>query len=367
MALAQQWLESYVHRIERQDDLPLCWFTSTFNHQPGRGQWVDWPGLKLVVPMILFAQRGEDIEIICQGQSADELDRAEALLLDLLENRSPAPSASIFSSMKRLWSESPDNFTQRVAQATRLMGEDLHKVVLANCCHHRGQTSPLESVLDHLIQSDRHGIHFVCSQGGESVFAGCTPETLVEQNGGQWSAHVLAGTRRRDREGAKDELLASEKDRREHELVAAGMVESLNPLVETLDMPAEPEVRTLDHLYHLERHLRGRVGSSTGFLDLVDALHPTPALGGYPQSLAVDYLRQRETLERGGFGAPFGWISGLQYGHAAVGIRSALLHGHSVAIFAGAGVVAQSDPESEHAEVVAKIASIERELLGLNL
>ena len=81
----------------------------------------------------------------------------------------------------------------------------------------------------------------------------------------------------------------------------------------------------------------------------------------------MTYLRDCEPLDRGGFGAPFGWISGVQHGHAAVAIRSALLRGKAVSIFAGAGIVAQSDPQTEHAEVAAKIASIESELLGLNL
>ena len=366
MTEAQRWVESYAPQVERDDDLPLCWFSSTFDHQPGRRKWSDWPGLRLVVPRILVAERDGQTDGVVFGQSQEELELAKALFEQYLVESTPGSSVSAFSSVQRFWAESPDDFTERVAQATRLLGDDLHKVVLANCCHHRGQSSPLEAVIDNLINSDRHGIHFACTQGGESVFAGCTPETLVQQNGAQWSAHVLAGTRPRNQVGAKDELLSSAKDLREHELVATGMVEALDPLVDTLDLPAEPKIRSLDHLYHLERRLEGRVHSSTGFLDLVGALHPTPALGGYPQLTAVDYLRDCEPLERGGFGAPFGWISGAQDGHAAVAIRSALLKGNAASIFAGAGIVAQSDPQTEQAEVAAKVASIESELLGLS-
>ena len=366
MGLAQQWLESYVQRVERDDDLPLCWFSSTFDHQAGRSDWSDWPGLKVVVPQVLVAQRRDQIDVVFHGESIDDLTEAERLFEHLLGNAKPYSPVGTYSSVQRLWSESPDDFAQRVAQATQQLGKELHKVVLANCCHHQGENSPLGGVLDNLMKSERHGVHFACTQGGESVFVGCTPETLVQQEGRQWSAHVLAGTRPRSQVGAKDELLSSAKDLREHELVATGMVESLRPWVDTMDVPSEPRIRSLDHLYHLERHLQGRVRSATGFLDLVGALHPTPALGGYPQSSAVTYLRDREALERGGFGAPFGWISGVQHGHAAVAIRSALLRGNTASIFAGAGIVAQSDPQTEQAEVAAKIASIETELLGLN-
>ena len=77
MASAQQWVESYAERVERDDDLPLCWFSSTFDHQPGRSDWTDWPGLKLVVPKVLVAQRGDQVDVVFHGQSPEDLAEAE--------------------------------------------------------------------------------------------------------------------------------------------------------------------------------------------------------------------------------------------------------------------------------------------------
>ena len=366
MTLAQRWIESYVLRVERGDDLPLCWFSSTFDQRQGRRDWSDWQGVKLVVPQVLLAQRQDTVRVIFHGQSEDDLRRAELLFDRINGNVGTHSPVSVCESIHRSWFESPEDFAHRVAHVTKLLGKDLLKVVLANGCHHLVKGSPLAGVIDTLTSSDRHGTHFVCSHGGASVFAGCTPEMLVQQDGLQWGAHVLAGTRSRSQVGARNDLLTSAKDRQEHDLVATGIAESLDAWVDTLDMPSEPQIRSLDHLYHLERHLCGEVLASTGFLDLVGALHPTPALGGYPQATAVDYLDAHEPLDRGGFGAPFGWISGVQHGRAAVAIRSALFHENRVSIFAGAGIVAQSDPHREQAEVAAKIAAIESELLGLN-
>jgi isochorismate synthase len=365
MANAQQWLERIDWEQPAQDGLPRAWFTSTFDQDPGQDQWAGWPGFYLVLPQLVLSERAGQTEVLIQGPTHADLELGQGLLSDLLKGSVEASKLGVPVSDECFWAEPPSAFAARVAATTQALGDDLHKVVLANCRHHHYATSPLESVLENLLTNPRDGIHFAYTHGTDAVLAGCTPETLVRQNGNKLSAHVLAGTRRRGPKGAAQDLLSSAKDRREHDLVATGMVEALNPLVDSLSIPEEPTVRSLTHLHHLERHLKGATRPSTGFLDLVSALHPTPALGGYPQASALEFLRQSEGLERGGFGAPFGWISGPRQGHAAVAIRSALLRGDAASVFAGAGIVAQSDPHLERAEIDAKVASIETELLGL--
>ena len=365
MGSAQAWLERHTSDASRSDDLPRAWFASTFDHEPGRQQWAGWPGVQLVLPQILIRERRGTVECRVQGHTEAELEAADAVFASLLKAPRRSHELDVPASAKRYWAEAPAAFAARVEAATQALGDDLLKVVLANCRHHLFEDSPLDSVIENLLASTRDGIHFAYTHGTEAVLAGCTPETLVRQDGTELSAHVLAGTRPRGEPSAAADLLTSGKDRREHELVAVGMVEALDPLVDSLSVPDEPSVRSLAHLHHLERHIKGRTRSSTGFLDLVDALHPTPALGGYPQALAVNFLQQSEGLERGGFGAPFGWITGPQKGHAAVAIRSALLQGEAASVFAGAGIVAQSDPQHERAEIDVKVASIETELLGL--
>ena len=366
MARAQEWLEQVAWEQPPRAGLPRAWFASTFDQEPGQDKWLGWPGFQLVLPQLVISERADQSECLVQGLSEADLEHGRELLTDLLQGSGRASKLGVSVSDECSWAESPSAFAARVAATTQVLGDDLHKVVLANCRHHHYATSPLDSVLENLLTNPRDGIHFAYTHGNDAVLAGCTPETLVRQKGTKLSAHVLAGTRRIGVEGAAQDLLNSAKDRREHDLVATGMLESLDPLVRSLSIPEEPKVRSLTHLHHLERHLEGETHSGTGFLDLVSALHPTPALGGYPQASALEFLRQSEGLERGGFGAPFGWISGPRHGHAAVAIRSALLRGDAASVFAGAGVVAQSDPHLERAEIDAKILSIETELLGLN-
>mgnify|MGYP001242614371 CR=1 FL=1 len=150
--------------------------------------------------------------------------------------------------------------------------------------------------------------------------------------------------------GEKELFTAAQEHKMKHDLVAQGIREALEPMVDCVELSEQPHIRSLPQLHHLERYVTGRARPSTGFFDLVHGLHPTPALGGYPRHHALAYLEDCEPLVRGGFGAPFGWVGSSRQGHAAVAIRAALLRGETASVYAGAGIVAFNGEEDNCVE-----------------
>jgi isochorismate synthase len=152
-----------------------------------------------------------------------------------------------------------------------------------------------------------------------------------------------------------EQLLASAKDRHEHEVVVRTVVEALGPLCDQLDVGATPSLLKLGNVQHLYTPVTGHLCSACTLLNVVERLHPTPAVGGRPREAALALIREREGFDRGWYGGPVGWIDQRGEGEFAVAIRSALLHGTQATLFAGCGIVADSDPEREYAEAALKL------------
>ena len=217
----------------------------------------------------------------------------------------------------------------------------------------------LELVIDHadpwVSLARLAGDHLVRFALGreDGLFLGATPERLITFDGAALGTEALAGSIAASR-GAGDLLLGSDKDRREHQVVVDAILRALSPLCGELDAPRTPAVRPLRHLLHLVTPIRGRVRQPTHVLDLVAALHPTPAVCGLPRGPAAAWLLQHEGLERGWYAGPIGWFDGQGRGAFAVALRSALLRGPHAHIFVGAGLVRGSTPDGELAETSLK-------------
>lgn len=208
---------------------------------------------------------------------------------------------------------------------------------------------------------------FAFRPAGGPTFLGGTPELLVIKRGLEVASEALAGTAARTESDAAAlgrRLLASPKDRLEHSLVVDGVRDALSPLCAALDVSEPPEVRALPTVLHLSTSIRGRLRSPTSLATLVAALHPTPATGGRPRAPALDWLAAHEPAPRGWYAAPIGRLGADGDGEFGVAIRSALLRGAEAFIFAGAGIVADSDPRGELAEIAAKERTILAALEG---
>ncbi|WP_130833654.1 isochorismate synthase [[Erwinia] mediterraneensis] len=261
-----------------------------------------------------------------------------------------------------------DSFTGMVAQAVAATQRgDLDKVVLSRLLDII-TAEPVESaaLMQRIMIQNPNSYHFhlPLPQGG--TLLGASPELLLRKQGAQFSSCPLAGSARREAECARDRaagetLLHSAKDRHEHRLVTDAMRSVLQPRSRQLSVPDEPSLLTTATLWHLATHIEGEVrDAAENALSLACLLHPTPALSGFPHQQAQQLIEQLEPFERGLFGGIVGWCDEEGNGEWVVTIRCGTIQETRVRLFAGAGIVADSQPESEWRETGVKLDTLLR-------
>lgn len=243
----------------------------------------------------------------------------------------------------------------------------LEKVVLSRVCEIR--TSDPIDVASTLTYLDNHygdSYRFIFEPVPNHAFFGATPELLLCKTGEKIETMALAGSIGRGKTSEEDEalsheLLASAKDRSEHQLVVEAIQNKIAGLCVNLSIPSQPDMLRLRNIQHLLTPIAGRLRHpATTILSLIRLLHPTPAMGGVPAEGALAFLREAEPVPRGWYAAPIGWFDSHNDGVFAVGIRSAVTQHARVWLYAGAGIVADSIPEREWAETALKF----RPMLG---
>ncbi len=200
---------------------------------------------------------------------------------------------------------------------------------------------------------------------------GATPELLVRRERGLVTSRVLAGTIRRTGDDDRDLTLAatlarSSKDLEEHEYAVRSVADSLDPHCSSMNVPEAPFVLHLPNVMHLATDVAGVVhdAATVSSLQLAAALHPSAAVGGTPTDRARDLITEVEGMDRGRYAGPVGWIDAAGDGEWGIALRSAELRGDTVRLFAGCGIVAESDPEAELAESQAKFVPVRDALAG---
>jgi menaquinone-specific isochorismate synthase len=196
----------------------------------------------------------------------------------------------------------------------------------------------------------------------ERAFVGASPERLLSVRGGWVETDALAGSlprsERDDVAELERALLASEKNRREHQAVVDAIVAGLRSVCEGFEAAEVPSVRTLSNVVHLWTPLRAKLRRAMHPLALLALLHPTPAVAGTPRVVALDWLCKHEPHPRGWFAGPVGWFDAQGDGAFVVGLRSMLVYRDQAWLYAGAGVVSGSDPALEYEETAAKMAAM---------
>jgi isochorismate synthase len=198
---------------------------------------------------------------------------------------------------------------------------------------------------------------------GDAVFLGATPERLVRTEGRDARTVAIAGTAARGSDPAEDDalaadLLASEKEREEHEVVVRMLRDSLRPLCASLEIAPAPRIIRLGTVQHLCTDVSARTTDRNGILSLVGVLHPTPAVGGQPRDAALDLIRDQEPIDRGWYAGPLGWLDRDGDGEFVVALRSGVVRADRVSLFAGCGIVADSDPDREWEESRIKLRAL---------
>lgn len=242
----------------------------------------------------------------------------------------------------------------------RIKTSALEKVVLARVAEIRfSDNVNVDAALDYLSEHYADCYRFVFEPRPHHAFYGATPELLARVDGRTLTTMGLAGSIRRgltpeDDAAYAGQILNDPKERHEHALVVDALRERLQAITSELQVPDVPGILKLSNIQHLHTPVSGMLKSDTGILPVIERLHPTPALGGQPRDLAMEFIRRAEPVPRGWYGAPIGWIDSNLDGMFGVAIRSAVSQDRRVWLYAGVGIVEGSVPQKEWDETALK-------------
>jgi menaquinone-specific isochorismate synthase len=255
----------------------------------------------------------------------------------------------------------PDEWCDAVAEVVkRIAAGDLEKAVLAReLLVETDAPIDVVAVLRRLRQAYPATMRYAVDG-----LVGATPELLVSRLGDVVRSHPFAGTTPRTGDPATDAqaaatLLASTKDRAEHQITIDMVLDTMLPFCSYVDSEPEPSIVSLANVQHLATMVEGRLSSPPATaLALVAALHPTPAVCGWPTAEALAVIAELEQLDRGRYTGAVGWVDAEGNGRFGVAIRCAEIDGRRARVFAGNGIVSDSDPRAELAETQAKLQAM---------
>ncbi len=346
-------------------------FTASRGEDRENGRWEGYPDAEFVLPAVQFSVTADGAWVTATAVGPDAHERAtsrvqdwrdrSAALPELGVSEPPGVDAREYTPKRERWRADVGSVTGRIRDG------ELRKVVLAQALRAELDTTPvLPDVLARLGESypGCHRFLFEPAHGG--AFFGATPERLVSVSGDTVDTEALAGSAGRGETTAEDEWLASQladsaKDGHEHDLVVEAIRNQLSPLVEAVETGTRT-VRQLATVQHLRTPVRATLAGDRHVLELVEALHPTPAVGGMPPRAALETIQEAEAFDRGWYAAPVGWFDRDGDGTFAVAIRSAIARGTTATLFAGAGIVADSDADEEWDELQLKYRPVLDEL-----
>jgi menaquinone-specific isochorismate synthase len=331
----------------------VCFGSFAFADDPGESV--------LVVPEVVVGRRGDTTWVTTIGVGT--ITPATELVT------TPAPAAPLGVTFAD-GALSGTEWESVVAGAVRRINDGgLEKVVLA-----RDLRATADSDIDVRWPLTRLAESYpMCWTFHVDGLFGATPEMLVRRERGLVTSRVLAGTIRRTGDDARDLTLAatlarSSKDLEEHEYAVRSVADALAPHCSSMNVPEAPFVLHLPNVMHLATDVAGVIHDagdpSATSLDLAASLHPSAAVGGTPTDLATALITEIEGMDRGRYAGPVGWMDVTGDGEWGLALRSAEIEGPRVRLFAGCGIVADSDPEAELAEGQAKFVPVRDSLAG---
>lgn len=342
--------------------VPLVVFGHAF--APGASveePWSEHADGRAVTPRWTYLREG-DRAVIAFAATSEPWPGRAAVVGAELEALLCAPAAPAPMDSRRVAVDpaSPAAFHDRVEAARAAIASgSLSKVV----CSRRASVSAErdfepEAVLERLVPSA--ALRFFVRRGA-SVLVGATPERLFRKTGLRVSTEALAGTRAKGLQASEQALLTSVKDNHEHAPVVEAIVERLRGLGAEVRAEPSPRLKRAANVVHLRTEIEAVVPDDVSAVALLDALHPTPAVGGTPREAAEAFIQAHEP-PRGWYSGPLGWIDARGDADVHVMLRCGLLRGARAWVFAGGGIVATSDPPAEHAETELKMAPLLRAL-----
>ncbi|MFD1587411.1 isochorismate synthase MenF [Halorientalis brevis] len=341
-------------------------------HHESEPPWEDFPAAAFTLPQTQLTTAGDTTWLTVRAYGEDvTADQVEQRLDAAAESLSTLPmmrpSGGPPGVVETRTTPSKAEWTEQVERAIdRIEAGNLRKVVLATALEvDLAGELDVPDALERLRRTYPNCYRFLVQPGTEAAFFGPPPERLVKLTGQRVETEALAGSVPRGETPEEDadlaaSMLDSEKLQHEQRLVVDAIMDQLSPLGDVQE--GEQGVRKLTNIQHLQTPITATLSADEHVLSLVEALHPTPAVGGLPPDKAWQVIRETETFDRGWYAGPIGWFDADGDGEFAVGIRSSVAGGETATLFAGCGIVADSDPDEEWEEVQPKYRPILDEL-----
>jgi isochorismate synthase len=332
--------------------------------------WAGFAAADLIVPEVALARRGDDVRLtlaalVAPDDVAEELAerltaRAAALRLEPLPLLDPAPVGRF-----RVDSVAPpEHYEGAVARAVeRIRAGAFEKIVLAREVTVHAPSPHDAAAVFGVLRSGFASCYVFCAGRGDAAFVAASPELLIRRDGHRAQTVALAGSTRRSADPAVDDhlgeqLLRSDKDREEQAIVVRRIARALRPHAVWVAAPDEPTLIKVANIQHLATPIRAQLAQPLSAVELAGLLHPTPAVGGEPHAAAAPQIPVLEGLDRGWYAGAVGWTDANDDGEFCVALRCALLRGHEARLYAGVGVVRDSDPAAELNETEIKLGAL---------
>ncbi len=342
----------------------------------GEPQWSSFPPALLVMPeLILHRAHGRTHLTLCAiaGAGANPesvLARLGARLAALTEAPLPLADPHPTSEVRIASVLAPELFARSVALGVeRIRAGELDKVVLAREVVVEAPRAHDPAALYGALREEFPSCFCFCCGSPEAAFLAASPELLVRRAGAGATTVALAGSTRRSADPSVDDhlgeqLLRSAKNRGEHDIVVRRIERTLGRQSVWVEAAPEPGLVKVANIQHLATPIHAQLSEPRSAVELAATLHPTPAVGGEPRERALAVIDQLEGLDRGWYAGPVGWMDTAEDGEFCVAIRSALLRDRTAHLFAGNGIVADSEPEAELAETEVKLGALLPALAG---
>jgi isochorismate synthase len=339
-------------------------------------EWAGFEPASLAVPEISLARgRGMttltlNINVAPDDTIDDGLRRAVERVAELRQGDLPLVDPSPLGSYRVYSPMAPSHYEQAVASAvSRIRQGEVEKVVLAREVEVQAPAPYDSAAVLGLLRAEFPSCYVFAVGRGDATFLAASPELLVRREGLRASTVALAGSIGRSADPAVDDhlgerLLRSAKDREENAIVARTIARVLAPQAVWVTAAPEPAVVKVANIQHLATPIRAQLAAPVPVIELAGALHPTPAVGGQPRGRAVKLIPALEGLDRGWYAGAVGWTDGTGDGELCVALRCALLRGSGARLYAGCGIVRDSDPAAELTETEIKLGALLPALTG---
>ncbi len=351
---------------------PNVRFFGGFCFDPGNlgAEWNDFGASQFILPRFELKRTQGKCTLACNILASELADRklCGSITVQWDKMNSLNVSAASFASPVTILNKREDHpavgeFLPLVEKSLQaIAGGRIQKVVLARqtVFHLNGESSPAR-LTQKIKAANPRCFHFCFVPKKGTAFLGASPERLYRREGEHLDTEALAGTRPRGRtpqedEQLKKELLGSSKDRHEQKIVAEYIEQNLNIICTTIKAENSQPLQ-LTEGQHLCTSFAAEMKNGIADAQIIERLHPTPAVAGTPTAKALEIIRSSEPFSRGWYAGGVGWVA-AEAAEFAVGIRSGLLKDRTLALYSGAGIVAGSSPQQEWDEIENKMNSL---------